>query len=536
MSSPRGPVWYPRRFGRPDLFPTGGLRMKAKRVPWAVLAVVALAVLWWGLRPRGSGPLPAAAAGETLTAAADNLGYGAALEAELKKIGPITPQEFGQRYAVKAAYVPQLSWDPTTATFWDRFTLDPSKPGLKLRVRGEEERQMRAWARAAGKPIPDDEPIYISAQGSHDFRLNAKELAKFRQNGFVVSERLGAASCTEMFYRIYKRDLPVFISSDAVLHAWHRSYDAILEEVETAMLMPALDEILRGMAEKVRGASQQYGAGLMHDSLTDADYFLAVARSLLAGQPVESVLGQKERVAKTLQACDRQQLEKFDLFGRKRDVDFSQFKPRGHYEKSEELKRYFKAMMWCGRTDLRVAGNPKVSSPREMAAAVVLHDLLRQSGKFERWQQFDRMLQTFVGQADSMTFAQLGVVLAAAGIRSPADVKDEATLAALQQRVEQGKFGAQEIRGDVFIMHPSDPRKFVLPRSFTLLGQRFAVDSWVTAKVVYDDIKWDEKPVMRRIPSALDVAFAALGNDQVVPELVGRMKDGNGRKFRDGLN
>src|SRR5262249_23679087 len=30
--------------------------------------------------------------------------------------------------------------------------------------------------------------------------------------------------------------------------------------------------------------------------------------------------------------------------------------------------------------------------------------------------------------------------------------------------------------------------------------------------------------------------FAALGNDQVVPELVDRMKDERGRTFRDGLN
>ena len=62
-----------------------------------------------------------------------------------------------------------------------------------------------------------------------------------------------------------------------------------------------------------------------------------------------------------------------------------------------------------------------------MAAAVALHDLLRRSGRFARWEQFDGVLRTFVGRADSMTFAQLGAVLAAAGVRSPADLKrDEA--------------------------------------------------------------------------------------------------------------
>ena len=41
------------------------------------------------------------------------------------------------------------------------------------------------------------------------------------------------------------------------------------------------------------------------------------------------------------------------LFGAKRDVDFSQFEPRGHYTNTEQLKRYFRAMMWLGRIDFR---------------------------------------------------------------------------------------------------------------------------------------------------------------------------------------
>jgi hypothetical protein len=44
-----------------------------------------------------------------------------------------------------------------------------------------------------------------------------EELALFKKNGFVVSERMGASSFGEMFYRIYSRDLPVFITADAVL-------------------------------------------------------------------------------------------------------------------------------------------------------------------------------------------------------------------------------------------------------------------------------------------------------------------------------
>src|SRR5262249_13264285 len=64
----------------------------------------------------------------------------------------------------------------------------------------------------------------------------------------------------------------------------------------------------------------------------------------------------------------------------------------------------------------------------------------------------------------------------------------------------------------------------------------FVLDSWVTAKTVYDDVLWNREKVPHRIPSCLDVAFAVLGNDQVVPLLTERMTNKDGRRFRDGLN
>ena len=73
----------------------------------------------------------------------------------------------------------------------------------------------------------------------------------------------------------------------------------------------------------------------------DADYFLAVARSLLAGTnnpPVPSVLGQDARVAQTLADIQAEQLKTVgDFMGACRVVDFSQFKVRGHYTHTERL-------------------------------------------------------------------------------------------------------------------------------------------------------------------------------------------------------
>ena len=111
--------------------------MKAYRNLGALLVIVitGLTALWWSAPSRRLAPSPARAdaadakppAAEAKRAAGDDFGYAAAFDTELKKIGQISPQEFNRRYAAKAGYVHKLSWDPTTAKFWDEFNLDPSK-------------------------------------------------------------------------------------------------------------------------------------------------------------------------------------------------------------------------------------------------------------------------------------------------------------------------------------------------------------------------------------------------------------------------
>ncbi|HYF48772.1 MAG TPA: DUF3160 domain-containing protein, partial [Planctomycetota bacterium] len=168
-------------------------------------------------------------------------------DAEIAKVREVSLDDFTRRFA-PAARLAQISFDPTTAKYWDLFSLPPEKA-----------------------PRKEDGPFPA------DFRLNKEELALFKKNGFVVSERMGAASFGEAFYRIYSRDLPVFISCDALLHAWHRSYDEILLDLEQTILHQTLNDILRAMSAQAPAAAKAYSNALLSDGLQDADYFLTVA-------------------------------------------------------------------------------------------------------------------------------------------------------------------------------------------------------------------------------------------------------------------
>jgi len=459
---------------------------------------------------------------------AEVFGYEEAFARELESIGQISAAEFAEQFASSANYLPGISRNPTNAAYWNAFNAD-----IAVVNQGK----------APGSP----------GYRTLDYRLNADEFGRFQQNGFVVSERLEQPSFGAAFYQLWHNDLPVFISTDAILQAWHRTYDAMLEEVEETYLFNAVETMLAEMAAQVPDAAGEAGAGLS-DSLLDADYFLAVARSLLAGAPVATRLNQDARVAETLTDVRAEQLKQVENFlGFCRVVDFSQFKVRGHYDHSERLRRYFQCVMWLGRIDLPVAGGPfrrcpgieRFASPRELGTAIVLWRLVNTAGQFESWRNMEQIIGTFVGWTDSMTFGQLGGLLAGAGVRTLADVPDLARLERIQAEVARGELGAQNITSDWFAQPLGVTTAYGLPKTFTVLGQKFVPDSWAFSQTVFNNIQWVEQGItnlmQRRVPGALDVAFAVLKNNQVVPDLAAQMTgtfaDSNrphALAFRDG--
>jgi hypothetical protein len=424
-------------------------------------------------------------------------GYGTEFGRQIQQVGQLPLNDFVSLYTPTNEYLQQISFDPTTVDYWNSFNLH--------------------------------------------FPLNTNELAVFQTNGFVASGRLGTYSFADSFYKVFTADLPVFFSCDAALHAWHRSYDTMLEELEETYLAPTLQSVIEGMSGQVSSLSFQSSGTALDDGVWYADYFLAVARSLITGTNYYGSLGQNADIQATLTAISNQlPATSITLFDTNRIVDCSQFTVRGHYETSQRLQRYFRAMMWCGLIDFRFTGSTNDNSLRELSGAVAMHLLMKNSGQFTNWQKIDNVVQMFVGLPDSMNFAQLSDLMTAANIQSPASLPNTASLANLQSQIMSGQIGVQNIQSGYFFS-PWSRQQIKLPRSFTTLSQRFVLDAWAMNQCVFDRIIWDtngipgfEDKVMRRVPSALDIAFSVLGNDQTVPQIASRIANTNGLPWRDG--
>jgi hypothetical protein len=436
--------------------------------------------------PEGDGPGPASdtppgmldpGAPVTLTVPAERAAAIQQLKLQVEQDQPTTADAFAARW--KPAYRPSLGYDPLKAMHLDLIQASMLK-------------------------------------------LNDAETAKFGQNGFVISGRQAFPTFFWGYKTIYAADLPVFISADSILYAVHRSYDAILKDLEQS-LIDRLKQLLAGMHQALGSGA---GGQLSAEVRADADLYLAVARRLLAagtgpivgaGETVTPVAGAKPAdIDKLVElATAASGLGSVPLFGdAERVIDFSQFTPRGHYLGEPRMEAYFRAMIWLGRTDLRLIEKQRFLR-RQFDVALLLA-LLLDSSRQQSWKQIDQVLAGFVGESDNMTVLDFERLRAALNVPALADLAGR-TDQQLAQAITAGNFGIQRIASQILFVPPGGLNA-PLDRAFLLFGQRYILDSEVFSNVVFDRVL-PEGGDSRMLPSSFDAAFAALGNTHAAPFL-----------------
>ena len=365
-----------------------------------------------------------------------------------------------------------------------------------------------------------------------EYRLTEDELNLLRKHHFVVTERLSHYCMAMAFFDVYSRDLPVFITTDAILQALHASYDGILMDLEIRQLLPKLKELMDALYDTFPRIQAVYaGHPAMHAALSDVDLYITIAKSLLAEEKVESHLVDTDLIDRVWNAIQSEQYQEIPLFSeRKRKIDFSQFRPRGHYTQRGwdgtqwmTLSAYFKAMMWLGRIEFYMTPPPE--NPWEPSwtsdeirrmnlGAVLLNELLDISDGWYFIKQIEEVLCVMVGESDNLTSFELKDIVASLNIQKVTALLNNDTYDAFQEALLASPMSEQKILGNILVVNPFNPEPDELPVSFRLFGQRFIIDSYIFSNVVYDRIIYNGRKVHRPLPDPLDAMFV-LGNDNV---------------------
>ncbi len=357
---------------------------------------------------------------------------------------------------------------------------------------------------------------------SQKFELTAYELQLLEQHGFVVTERLNETNFGTQFLDIYHKDLPVFVTTDAILHAFHFSYDRILRDVELGIIIDRLENFLSNLSSAQSQLNVLYSSQPeMLTFLKDLDVYLTVPRILLneSGAPFYS--SNQSRVDSMMNYIESEQFQEIQFFSDSyRKIDFSQFKPRGHYDTAEfpELARYFKAMMWFGRIELYLISPraiphvPFHDVQRQAIISTLFKELVDLSNSYSSYEEIDDIIKFFVGEQDNVTLPNLEFVLQKINVTSADQLIDSLKFVEFQDTLRNQSFAFQMIMSQLLGNDPMNPDSIIPASAFMPFGQRFIMDSYVTASVVFDRITYLGQKIRRMLPSTLDILFA-LGND-----------------------
>ncbi|MBN2762364.1 MAG: DUF3160 domain-containing protein, partial [Bacteroidales bacterium] len=366
------------------------------------------------------------------------------------------------------------------------------------------------------------------------FTLTQAEEELLAKNFFMVSERMKYETWLQPFLQIYSNDLPLFISTDFILHTLHNSYDAILQTLEWQFLEPNLLILLEQLYSFYPSLYNKYKDEVrFSDALADVDLYAAVAYSLATDEVFLPQHSSRDKYDEVMQLIKEEQMREMALFtipSRMRKIDFSQFKPRGHYTKTiytpsgeTNLENYFRAMMWLGRIDFLLTAPPEnpwepdwtTEELRRMKlGALFLNELLHDCGKKDLLDTHESIIGFLVGPADNLTPNELNG-LSSSMLTSPVDLFNETGYNLFDDTLNSSDDYGQKIMSNFFFVDPrsSDPGK--LPVSFKLMGQKFLLDSYVTSEVVYDRILWNGTKIHRGLPDPLDV-MSVLGNEDAM--------------------
>jgi len=343
------------------------------------------------------------------------------------------------------------------------------------------------------------------------FALSQAQRERLARDGFVVSPGV-----EKEFFTVYEKaryaNEPIFVTSDSLLHVYHLLFDKVLRTAEVQYLIPLLRDLNATLLARVEDQFEALQGTGWEDAARRTVAFVGVASKLLdpdvqvpdyASDLVEAELALVE---------DAAGIQLSPLFpGLEFGEDYTQYIPRGHYTRSDELKAYFKSMMWYGRMTFRLkTKTPEVGKAETRSALLLVHALrtAQVAGRpaLEAWADLYNPTVFFVGRSDDLTVLQYLEVMDDVYGQGAAvtDLTDEALLDRFIEEADQ--LPPPRILGMV-ISDEDDVEE--VTKGLRFMGQRFVPDAYIFRQLIYRNV--GTRAHRRGLPKGLDL-LAAMGS------------------------
>jgi hypothetical protein len=348
-----------------------------------------------------------------------------------------------------------------------------------------------------------------------DSKFNLSVSAQLlEQNGFAIIEYefqtpdANRDDIVKLYEYMRRMDVPLFVTSDTLLHLYHVQFDETLKDTEERQFLPDIHALTVVLLYNALSQHELYSGDLKEAAKRNVAY-LSVAQKLIDPNAYVPQLV-ADVVAGELAKIDAHEgFADSDIFIYKED--YSQYVPRGHYTRSEELKRYFKTLMWYGRMAFLLKGadnwgpagdaliseyDAKIQTMQAvlLARAIDSVQVGQRTGR-QIWERIYTITAFYVGLADDLTpYDYLAAINKLFGSSfDPNDLEDENNLFAL--KAELALLPSPKIfggTGNTNVTLPLTPQSLeeVLDKTkgMRFMGQRFVPDSYIFQQLVFPQV------------------------------------------------
>ncbi len=322
-----------------------------------------------------------------------------------------------------------------------------------------------------------------------DFKFSKEQIEALKKNGFFISKE---KMDRQFYYNYEKTDYkyrPVFITTDSVLHIIHILFDYLLWKIEKEYLYTYLYAITENLLN-CSISDYQNNKNLKTESF-DNIVFFGVAAKILGIKTPALPINATDIINQELALINEHNKNCISP-ALKRKIDYTQFIVRGHYDKSEIFKKYFKVMMWYAKANFEL-------TDYNVKRMLLIYSYTRnkigsENTNYELWNKIFNVTSFFIGSAEDITLNNLSSII---------------------QKNFQNYFSKKMISNPTIISKIKKilsklPNPKIAPnegKSFRFIPQRYAPDAKIIQDLVFDGISPDvgtiEKP--RLFAKGLDV-------------------------------
>ena len=337
--------------------------------------------------------------------------------------------------------------------------------------------------------------------------------------------------------------IPNFITADSILHTYHVYFDGLLGDVEEEKLSLLLKDFAYRM-EALSTTQYQELRGTKWENAAKRNLaFFAVVDKLINPEAETPPVVKNEVENELSLIAAHQGIDSSPVMniGKKPGMivqtpqgklpvnfyneDYSQYVPRGHYTRTEGLKRYFKAMMYLGRMNFRLIDPDETKSAILISLNIANHRPLQ-----DEWEKIYQPTAFFVGKSDDLDFYNYKFLIDKV-YGNQCTLSDLAKSSANQLnqflKLAEGLRNPRINSMPIFEAGVQSNRNKEI-KGFRVMGQRFTIDASIFQRLLYREVgnkstdcaHFDPEKVSclngaRCLPKGLDIP-AAMGSSKAL--------------------